>query len=168
MRVTHDETAMSMVLYNGYSYSEVQEKNPGSPDKKHPFRKDVFKEQTLVVSLSGFDLERTEINLFKSNSAMKNITQLTHEIDSLNKRYTDRVNTFYSEFNQSLLYNQRNYSVKTTNQQSSSATPSRPVFDAKVLFDSLTVLDKKTVLTSAIGHLKSASNFLSTQNRITS
>ncbi len=47
MRVTHDETAMSMVLYNGYSYSEVQEKNAGSPDKKYPFRKDVFKEQTL-------------------------------------------------------------------------------------------------------------------------
>jgi lipopolysaccharide export system permease protein len=165
MKVTHDETAMSMVLYNGYSYSEVQEKNAGSPDKKYPFRKDVFKEQTLVVSLSGFDLERTEINLFKSNSAMKNIAQLTHEIDSLNKRYTDRVNTYYKEFNHTLLYNERNLNLKTNNQENSSIAPPRPVFDSKALFDSLTVLDKMVVLTAAIGHLKSASNYLSTQDK---
>lgn len=66
MKVTHDETAMSMVLYNGYSYSEMPEQDPGRSDvKKHPFRKDVFREQTLVVSLSGYDLERTEIDLLK-------------------------------------------------------------------------------------------------------
>jgi lipopolysaccharide export system permease protein len=116
-----------------------------------------------VVSLSGFDLERTEIDLFKSNSAMKNIAQLTHEIDSLNKRYTARVNTFYKEFNNTLVYNERNYNIKPVNQQVQS-TPARPVFNTKVLFDSLTVLDKKAVLTAAIGHLKSASNYLSTQN----
>jgi lipopolysaccharide export system permease protein len=38
-----------------------------------------------------------------------------------------------------------------------------PVFNTKVLFDSLTILEKKAVLTTAIGNLKSATNFLSTQ-----
>ncbi len=114
----------------------------------------------LVVSLSGFDLERTEIDLFKSNSAMKNIAQLTHEIDSLNKRYTARVNTYYKEFSNTLLYNERNYNIKPDNQQVQSTLVKRRVFDSKVLFDSLTVVDKKTVLTAAIGHLKSAIQLL--------
>jgi lipopolysaccharide export system permease protein len=68
MRVTPDETAMQMVLYNGYSYKEMPDKNEGPASRRHPFRKDTFNEQTLVVPLSGFDLERTEIDLFKSNS----------------------------------------------------------------------------------------------------
>jgi lipopolysaccharide export system permease protein len=103
MKVTPDETALSMVLFNGHSYSEMQEQDASKPEKSYPFRKDIFKEQTLVVSLSGFDLERTEIDLFKSNSAMKNITQLTNDIDSLNKRYIRRVNDHYGEFATSLL-----------------------------------------------------------------
>jgi lipopolysaccharide export system permease protein len=46
MKVTPDETAMSMVLYNGYSYNEMPERTDGSQGKKYPFRKDIFKEQT--------------------------------------------------------------------------------------------------------------------------
>ncbi|MDP4222154.1 MAG: LptF/LptG family permease [Bacteroidota bacterium] len=163
MKVTHDETAMSMVLYNGYSYSEVQEKNDGAGNKSYPFRKDVFREQTLVVPLSGFDLERTEINLFKSNSAMKNVAQLTHEIDSLNKRYTDRVNAYFREFTNSLLYSRRNFTASSNYGKEANASAAKPVFDPKALLDSLTVLEKKAVLTTAIGNLKSATNFLSTQ-----
>ncbi len=163
MKVTHDETAMSMVLYNGYSYSDIQEKGDGTGNKSYPFRKDVFKEQTLVVPLSGFDLERTEINLFKSNSAMKNIAQLTHEIDSLNKRYTSRVNAYFNEFTNSLLYSRRNFNASSDYGKNPNTSASKPVFDTKALFDSLTILEKKAVLTTAIGNLKSATNFLSTQ-----
>ena len=62
-----------------------------------------------MVSLSGFDLERTEIDLFKTNSAMKNISQLTHEIDSMNKRFTNRINDNFREYSTSLLYTGRNF-----------------------------------------------------------
>jgi len=164
MKVTQDETAMSMTLYNGYSYSEMPEQDGGKAGKKYPFRKDIFKEQTLVVSLSGFDLERTEIDLFKSNSAMKNIAQLTHDIDSLNTRYIRRVDDFYREYTNSLLYNERNYAWKYRESHGESIPTEKPVFNAKVLYDSLTVLEKKTVLSKAIGNLKNASNYLSTQN----
>ena len=56
--------------------------------RKYPSRKDYFKEQTIVIPLTGFDLERSEDGLFKSNAAMLNISQLTFTIDSLNKKYT--------------------------------------------------------------------------------
>jgi lipopolysaccharide export system permease protein len=164
MKVSNDETAMSMVLYNGYSYSEMAEQDPGKPVKTYPFRKDIFKEQTLVVSLSGFDLERTEIDLFKSNSAMKNIAQLTHDIDSLNTRYIRRVEDYYKDFSQSLLYNVRSFSVGRHNPQSGSLPAKRPVFDPRVLYDSLKVMEKRSVMTQAITNLKNASNYLTTQN----
>jgi len=165
MKVTQDETAMSMVLYNGYSYSEMPEKDPVKSEKTYPFRKDTFKEQTLVVSLSGFDLERTEIDLFKSNSAMKNISQLTHDIDSLNKRYTERINDYHKEFDKSLLYEVRNYNSRDNNGQGNiNLRPAMP-FNSKVLYDSLSITEKKTVISKAIGNLKSASNFLTTQKQ---
>jgi lipopolysaccharide export system permease protein len=165
MKVTQDETAMSMVLYNGYSYSDMPEKDPVKSEKTYPFRKDTFTEQTLVVSLSGFDLERTEIDLFKSNSAMKNITQLTHDIDSLNKRYTERVNDYHKEFDKSLLYEVRNYNSRDNNGQGNSDLRPAVPFNSKALYDSLSVTEKKTVISKAIGNLKSASNFLTTQKQ---
>jgi lipopolysaccharide export system permease protein len=162
--VTNDETAMSMVLYNGFSYNEMPEKDDGIPEKKYPFRKDYFKEQTIVVSLSGFDLERTEIDLFKSHSAMKNITQLTFDIDSLNKRYNTRVNTYYEEFDNSVLYTGRNRDVAHRANKDTSETQNIKPFDTETIFNSLADLDKKSVLIRAIGNLKEGSNYLSTKN----
>jgi lipopolysaccharide export system permease protein len=164
MKVTHDETALSMVLFNGYSYSEMQDQDAGKPEKSYPFRKDLFREQTLVVSLSGFDLERTEIDLFKSNSAMKNIAQLTHDIDSLNKRYIGRVNQYYKDFTNSLLYTQ-NYVIDENHETlAGSLPPVRPAFNAKALLDSLPFIERKSVISRAIENLKNGSNFLTTQN----
>jgi len=162
MRVTPDETAMSMVMYNGYSYSEMPEREPGGEEKKHPFRKDVFREQTIVVSLSGFDLERTEIDLFKSNAAMKNIAQLTHDIDSLNKRYTTKVNQNFKEFSRTLLFTERNQNAMT-DPANQSDVRSVPGFNTKALYDSLRVIERKTAVSRAIANIKSASNYLSTQ-----
>ena len=164
MRVTPDETAMSMVLYNGYSYNEMPERVEASQWKKYPFRKDIFKEQTLVVSLSGFDLERTEIDLFKSNSAMKKIGQLTNDIDSLNKRYTTRVNAYFKEFNSSYLYSVQNLQERNHSETDPTKIASKQSFDPVTLFDSLTVFEKKTVLTKAIGTIKEGASFLTTQN----
>ena len=52
--------------------------------------KTILKNRTIVIPLTGFDLERSEEGLFKSGAAMLNISQLTFTIDSLNKKYTDK------------------------------------------------------------------------------
>jgi lipopolysaccharide export system permease protein len=163
MKVTHDETAMSMVLYNGYSYNEMPEKDNADFNKKYPFRKDFFKEQTIVVSLSGFDLERTEIDLFKSHSAMKNIAQLTYDIDSLNKRYNTRVNSYYTEFDNSILYAGRARDV-VHHQSDTPATSENNKFETETAYNLLSDIDKKAVLTRAISNLKETANYLTTKN----
>ena len=163
MKVTPDETALSLVLFNGYSYSEMPEQDPGKPARKYPFRKDVFLEQTLVVPLSGFDLERTEIDLFKSNSAMKNIAQLTHDIDSLNRRYLQKVDDYYNDFSASLIFTVRNYSGKYNKDRGVDTSESRRIFNARTLYDSIPVTEKKTVITKAIENTKNGSSYLMTQ-----
>jgi lipopolysaccharide export system permease protein len=164
MRITDDETAMIMVLYNGYSYAEVEEKNPTSFGRKLPFRKDSFEEQTLVLPLYGFDLERSEIDLFKSNSAMLNISQLTYFIDSLNKRYNDRVNMQFKEFNTTKLYAEKIISESMPETADTRKTLFRPRFDVNSLYDSLSVLEKRTVVSVALQNLKIASNYLTQKN----
>lgn len=164
MKVTPDETAMMMILYNGYSYNDLAERAEGSPGKKYPFRKDIFKEQELVVSLSGFDLERTEIDLFKSNSAMKKIGQLTHDIDSLNKRYTRRVNTSFKEFNANYLYTVKSLHDQFYPEGDTLHKKTKRAFDSVKLFDSISPMERKSALVRAIGNIKEGANYLTTQN----
>ena len=117
IKVTPDESAMIMVLYNGTSFNEIEEKNVIPAERKYPSRKDVFKEQTIVLSLTGFDLERSGNEMFKSNSWSKDMKELSYDIDSLNKEYNAKLSYEYIEFNGTKLYMERNnipsYAVNT-------------------------------------------------------
>jgi len=165
MKLTPDETGLIMTIYSGHAYNEMAEKKAGVSYRRYPSRKDQFKEQSIVIPLTGFDLERSEEGLFKSNAAMKNITELTFYIDSMNKKYTEKVNWQFSEFNETKLYFERNYVTDFAATLRNSDTLGRiEIFDARAIFDSLTVFDKRTVLTSAIEKLKDANNFLTVKN----
>ena len=133
-----------MTLYNGYSYYELEEKNVILAERKFPSRKDYFKEQTIVISLSGFDLERSEEGLFKSNAAMLNISQLTYYIDSLNKKYNLRLNhnnSKNSAIQKSILKNISMQGIFLKTNLTMHYLDKK--FDTKALFDSLQYHDKK-------------------------
>lgn len=162
MKLTSDETGLVMTLFNGKSYVEMEEKNVVPSTRKFPSRKDYFKEQTIIIPLNGFDLERSEDGLFKSSAAMKNITELTYFIDSLNKNYTEKINNQFKEFNGTKIYVQRNYSPGYTVQGDRTDTIRIIArFDARALFDSLTIFDKRTVLAKAIENIKEGTSYLS-------
>ena len=165
MKATNDGTGLILVLYNGNSYNEIEERNANAASRKYPSRKDTFKEQTIVISLSGFDLERSEEGLFKSNASMLNISQLTLFIDSLNKKYNERINDQFKEFNNTKIYYERNYLSDFSLQEGKTDTIKKPDhFDTKTLFDSLTIIEKRTVLAKAIENLKDGNSFLSQKN----
>jgi lipopolysaccharide export system permease protein len=165
MKLSPDESGLIMILYNGKSYNELEEKNVGVDERKYPARKDEFQEQTIVISLSGFDLERSEEGLFKSNAAMKNITQLTFFIDSLNKRYTEKINQQFNEFNKTKIYYERIYIPNYAVSESLTETAEKiKPFDTRKIFDSIPVLEKRTALVKSIENLKDASAFLSEKN----
>jgi len=165
MRSSADETGLIMTLYNGYSYAEIQENVQSPEERKFPSRKAYFKEQTVVIPLTGFDLERSQDGLFKSNAAMKNISELTFFIDSLNTKYNERLNYQFREFNTTKIYIER-YFNRPTDIQAGTVDSLRqpPLFDVKHLYDSIPLSDKSSVLARAIANLKEGSSFLAQKN----
>ncbi len=91
MTMTADKRNFILTLYDGYSYNELQEEKANRNAKTYPHRFDRFKEQQIIIELVGFDLERTDENLFRSNYQMMNISQLGYISDSVerdvNKKY---------------------------------------------------------------------------------
>jgi lipopolysaccharide export system permease protein len=165
MKTTPDGTGLIMVLYNGYSFNEIEEKNLSPAVRKYPSRKDYFKEQTIVISLTGFDLERSEDGLFKSNSAMLNISQLTFFIDSLNLRHNERILNQFKEFNSSKIYTQRNaFKMHLNKAVIPDTIKNIRNFETWTIFDSLPPIDKSTVLARAISSLKDGTSYLSERN----
>jgi lipopolysaccharide export system permease protein len=162
MKATPDGTGLIMILYNGYSHNEIQEKDINAFTRTYPARQDYFKEQTIAISLSGFDLERSEEGLFKSRPALLNISQLTLYIDSLNKNFSGRISDNFKEFSNTKIYYQKFFLPRpvVTSVKTDSLKMVRE-FEPKALFDSLSLTDKKTVLAKSILNLKDANLFLS-------
>jgi lipopolysaccharide export system permease protein len=157
MRVTPDKSGLLMTLYNGYSYTEMEEKSGSETSRTYPFRKDSFTEQTVVIELSGFDLIRSDEDLFGSNSRMLNIAELTGQIDSLNQRYLLRQEAYYLDFNMNSIYQGRNMNVyfdPTTD------TVPPPPFEVLISFDTLPNLMKQVAIQKAIENVKGASKFI--------
>jgi lipopolysaccharide export system permease protein len=169
MKTTEDGTALVMTLFNGKSYNELEERNVPVSQKKYPSRRDVFKKQSITISLTGFDLERSQDGLFKSYAAMKNISELTFIIDSLNIKYNERQDLQYKEFSLNKIYNQRNYQhPKLTKPKEAKALSDSIMPDLKLAYDTLKNYDKRTVILRAIDNVKDGSNYIAQKNELLS
>jgi lipopolysaccharide export system permease protein len=165
MRLTKDETGLIMTLYNGHGYTEMEERNVAASARKFPSRIDYFKEQSIVIPLNGFEMQRSEDGLFKSSAAMLNISQLTFTIDSLNKKNNQRLENQFKDFKNMKVYVVRNMKPVSSNQTFQPDTLKKPrKFVVRELFDSLTVPDKKLVLARAIETLKETTSILVEKN----
>ncbi len=88
MEQTENKKYMVFSLFNGCNYKEETENNQIQPT--YPFRRTYFKENIIYFDLSGFDLNRTNEELFKTNMQMLNLKQLGIAEDSLTKEYAVR------------------------------------------------------------------------------
>lgn len=161
MKITPDETAMIMTLYNGKSFTELEEKNTAPDERKYPSRKDEFKEQTVVISLSGFDLERSSDDLFRSTSWMLNLAQLSYFVDSLNNEYNTKYNQQYNEFSNSRVFTEKNITYGPRNDQIENQGRDTLHFNPDSLYGKLKVYDKRVAVAKALENAREASNFLS-------
>lgn len=161
MKVTADESAMIMILFNGSSYDEMEEKNVLPAERKYPTRKDTFKEETLVLSLSGFDLERSSNEMFKSNSWSKNMKELSLDIDSLARGYKSRERIQFEEFRNTKIYTSRNalpsYAI---DQDTARAVKDEVQFNPNAILKSLPPDYRITALSNAQTRLQDASSYI--------
>ena len=82
---------LAIELYNGYDYSEQIDQNSNTL-RPRKFIRTNYKKSRIVFDLNSFALKKTEQDLFKGNRIMRNINELSKDIDSL-KIVMDSVQT---------------------------------------------------------------------------
>lgn len=88
MNINTVENNLDLELYSGYTYTDegLDYKNRTT----FPFRRVKFGKQNITIAMPGNDLKRTDEDLFKGNSIMLNLTQLSHTIDSVRNLLSER------------------------------------------------------------------------------
>jgi len=95
MELSPDKQKMIFTLYNGNSYSEINERGYR---ERRPFETTKFDKQILVFDLGDFNLSRTNEDLFRSHYSMLNIQQLNHSIDSLSSEKNVRLDFYRKKY----------------------------------------------------------------------
>lgn len=107
MFMTDDKRYLVLELKNGISYKELWDQENANATR--PFTRIGFKDQLLRLDLSGFEMQRTEEDLFKDNDKMLNGEQLLAYIDTFRMEIQDDFNNFYGSLNNAYFVHTRNY-----------------------------------------------------------
>ncbi|MFO7369436.1 MAG: LptF/LptG family permease [Bacteroidales bacterium] len=103
MKMTADKRNMIIVLWDGHRYEEVIE-NKRRRERRFPHQTLKFKEQQIIIELSGFELSRSDASIFKNAYQMLNVQQLQRAVDSIKRDLNSKTRTFHvSMVNKSLL-----------------------------------------------------------------
>lgn len=100
----HNNTYLMLELFKGNSYSEIASQGARvGKNTIEDFHRNSFDESKLVFSLASFGLQETKEELFASNRLMKNVSQLSYDIDSmqtdlqkLHREMYDNANRYFS------------------------------------------------------------------------
>ncbi len=86
MYTFHHDKYLALELFNGHDYTEQLDNNSNTLHPRKFVRTD-FERSKISFNLTSFDLKKTEEGLFKGNRIMRNIGELTKDIDSLAHLY---------------------------------------------------------------------------------
>ncbi|MBN2213087.1 MAG: LptF/LptG family permease [Bacteroidales bacterium] len=162
MKMTADESNLIINLWNGYSYNEQEEDRRKFP-KTYPHRMDKFKEQRIVIELTGFGLQRSDENLFKNDYQMMSLKQLSKVEDSLRSDLQTRENQFIKTL---MIYNL--FKVRNTGKphlahsgESADQIMKNPkVVNIDSLYDSFSLKDKQSIIHNILSLTRSTKSYV--------
>lgn len=102
IKISDDKKYLEVILFDGEVYEENRNYNWFN---KNVLSHHIFSRQDMLVPISGFAMERSEVDGFGSNSKTKNMKELSHDIDSIRHSRDSLVLTFTDSFT-------RNYTFK--------------------------------------------------------
>jgi lipopolysaccharide export system permease protein len=107
---------LKLELYNGYNYSEGTASGKdvsGRPITNQSLSKTKFEKSEIVFDLSSFGLNRTDKRWFQGNRIMRNLVELQHDMDSINKNIKDhQLNEFLTTRSQLFNYHLKRDSIE--------------------------------------------------------
>lgn len=151
MFTTDDDQLLVLKLKNGKRFEET----PGSAGTYNPrqrLMRTEFKETEQRFDLSGFQMKRTDEELFKSNYAMMNIRQLKFYLDSFNVKGDSNLRSAYTDLAQIA----KVYRLDTLNKK----TPVKPLKAYKDVLDLIPNDRKVQSLQTAKDQIRSVKDVL--------
>ena len=148
MKKAADNQHLIMHMYNGVSYDE----NSSAKTHKNNFShiKNTFEEEIVKIDISGFDLKRSDQDLWKNHIQMLTMGQLDDAIDSLTRQDAHQRSNY-------LAYMTRGVSLyKKDSLEKAAPAPPPPA----IYFDSLSTTDKKRTINIAINNTRNAKNYM--------
>jgi lipopolysaccharide export system permease protein len=93
-----NEKYLMFELYNGVKYSEPKPEQAGFTPNGKPaeFMRNEFSKSRLVFSMESFGMSQTPQDYFAENKIMKNVSQLSADIDSMQNKIVEARYTIYS------------------------------------------------------------------------
>jgi len=88
MIMSADQRYLSLTLYDGFTYEELQEDAPSRRNRPH--LKTSFSVQEIHFDLSSFNMKRSDESIFRDYFSMLNLKQLKMATDSLETAYAER------------------------------------------------------------------------------
>ena len=102
-----DERYLKLELFNGHYYAEKAKSGKNIDD----FYRTEFEKMDLVFNLASFDLKRRNEELFQNNRQMKNLTELTEDVDSFRNEMVNQKASFIANTQRYFNYHLENKQV---------------------------------------------------------
>lgn len=154
MYVTNDEKYMVVNLYHGSTYEEMLENRQlrRTKSQKFPARRNTFDEQTILLELEGFELQRTSEEVFKGSYRALNLQQLQQVSDSIHREISMRREGFEQSLKTTTLIASP-YGVAIDTMHKIAYTMN---FDS--LFNSLPIQNRHSIASRALANARHAKN----------
>jgi lipopolysaccharide export system permease protein len=159
LKLSGDGQFMILTMYNGHSYSEVEEKRKKRVDKEYPHRMDKFQEERIMIDMGGLGFERTDENLFKSHYQMLNLVQLEHTIDTLHRTFNVRRDVFVNNMKRSNYFKRVPIASKDSFYYEIDTIPTAAL-NVDSLFLSLDAVKKKSAVDYAKSFARTTKSFV--------
>ena len=94
IRLSDDKRFLEITLFNGERYEQTR--NSSQWYNKSSLQRNKFELQKANISISGFEMQRTDADLF-NNAQTKNISELQYEIDTLTQQVNSATTRSYDQ-----------------------------------------------------------------------
>jgi len=132
-----------------------------SPDNNRPSRRSTFDQATYKIDLSGFDLNRSQEDVFKDKYEMLNVFQINHALDSIKESSTAIVNNFLLSIkNDHPYFMARNFELASINNDEEH--PNLAV-DTTFIYSKLSTEQKIAAITAAQTRLRNKTKNIDSQ-----
>lgn len=101
---------LKLELFDGHTYGE-NDKATATKERKATLYRSSFEQSEFILDLSSFALDRTDKSLFEGNRIMRNLSQLTSDVDSVEKEVLARKVEVYEQMPVAFYYHMREDTV---------------------------------------------------------